>query len=94
MNKLLYALPISFLFLVACTESPVPLNPETPVETPVETKVESPIDEPVETPGEFIPKKYGLVDAFPKLQFNEPLYLTSALMEEASFMLWREMGGS
>lgn len=82
MNKLLYVLPISFMFLVACTESPVPLNPETPVETIVETIVESPIDEPVETtietPVEFIPKNYKLVDAFPKLQFNEPLYLTSA----------------
>jgi len=86
MKKLLYVLPISFLFLVACTGSPVPLEPGTPaetvVETPIETKVESPIDEPVETiietPGEFIPKNYELVDAFPKLQFNEPLYLTSA----------------
>lgn len=82
MKKLLCVLPISLIFLVACTGSPAPSNPETPLETPIETKVETPIDEPVETivetPLEFIPKTYTLVDAFPKLQFNEPLYLTSA----------------
>jgi len=82
MKKLLYVLPISLLFLAACSGNTVPLTPETPVEPPIETSVKSPIDEPVETiietPGEFISKNYDLVDAFPKLQFNEPLYLTNA----------------
>ncbi|MGB4590434.1 MAG: PQQ-dependent sugar dehydrogenase [Clostridiaceae bacterium] len=82
MKKLFYVLPISFLFFVACTGNQVPVTPETPLKPPIETPIESPINEPVETlietPTEFIPKGYELVDAFPKLQFNEPLYLTSA----------------
>lgn len=86
MKKLLCFLPISLMLFVACTENPVPLNPETPLET----KVESPIDEPVETivepPPTFIPKEYGLVEAFPKLQFNEPLYLTPA--QDGSSLLY------
>ena len=82
MKKLLCVLPISLMLLVACTGNPVPLTPKTPLETHLETKVESPLNEPVETivetPIAFVPKAYKLIDAFPKLQFNEPLYLTFA----------------
>ena len=70
MKKVTCLLPLLFL-LVSCTGAP---SPEGPLPTPVETPLES----PVETPDAFVPKTYGLVEAYQNLVFDEPLAYASA----------------
>ena len=70
MKKVTCTLPLLFL-LVSCTGAP---SPEGPLPTPVETPLES----PVETPDAFVPKTYGLVEAYRNLVFDEPLAYASA----------------
>lgn len=73
MKKIICLLPLLFL-LVSCTGTSSPEDPESPVLTPVETPEES----PVETPDSFVPKTYGLVEAYGNLVFDQPLAYTSA----------------